>query len=67
MAKQLDDSFADLHTGARPQTSSDRKESVDLDGSPSSMFLMSELCKLPEEVKFERSIRREMRLPAERR
>ena len=52
MARQLDDSFADLHTGARPQTSSDLKESVDLDGSPTSMFLMSELRKLSEEVRI---------------
>ena len=52
VAKQLDDSFADLHTGARPQTSSDLKESVGLDGSPTSMFLMSEIPKLSEEVRI---------------
>ena len=50
VARQLDDSFAYLHTGARWQTSSDLKESVDIDGSPKSMFLMSELRKLSEEV-----------------
>ena len=52
MAKRLNDSFADLHIGARPQTSSDLKQSVDLDGSPTSMFIMSELCKLSEEVRI---------------
>ena len=52
VARQLDDSFADLHTGATRQTSSDLKESVDIDGSPTSLFLMSEMRKLSEEVRI---------------
>ena len=75
VARQLDDSFAALHTRARRQTSSDLKESVDLYGSPMFMFLMSDVRKLSEEVIIRdeqhriSEIRRDevMRLPAERR
>ena len=47
VARQLDDSFADLHTGARRQTRLDQ----DNEG-PSTSFLMSEIQKLSEEVRI---------------
>ena len=47
VARQLDDSFADLHTGARRHTWSDQ----DNEG-PSTSFLMSTMQRLSEEVRM---------------
>ena len=47
LSRQLDDSFVDLHTGAKRHTHSDQ----DNEG-PSTSFLMSEMQRLSEEVRM---------------